>query len=372
MGLIRILLAVSVLIFHSDSVLGLSMLGGGLAVQAFFMISGFYMALVLDGKYKASLRGGGYRLFITNRLYKLYPAYWLICILILLTAVVTYLIKGTFFTLAPWLEYWDSMGFKAILLLAISNFSLLLQEVLWAIGIDLETVGFYLSPSVTLIPAQERASNFLLVGPAWSISLEIMFYLIAPFLVKRKNYILIMLIILSWSLRNLLPHWSLGYDPWVYRFFPSNLCFFLLGIIAYRLYKFCEKRYRATAGQQILLKAIYLANILFILFFANIPAVIIDKDLLFLTFFFLSMPLIFLLSKGWKQDRSIGELSYPIYISHMYIFMISKHLISGLGISEHWHGELCLVFTLLLSLLMHKVLLKRIEQYRQRRVKLAQ
>lgn len=59
MGLIRILLAISVIASHSDALFGFNFVGGGLAVQAFFMISGFYMALILSGKYNASANWGG-------------------------------------------------------------------------------------------------------------------------------------------------------------------------------------------------------------------------------------------------------------------------------------------------------------------------
>lgn len=59
MGLIRILLAISVIIAHSESIFGLDMVGGVIAVQSFFMISGFYMALVLTEKYTSTSNGGG-------------------------------------------------------------------------------------------------------------------------------------------------------------------------------------------------------------------------------------------------------------------------------------------------------------------------
>lgn len=59
MGLIRILLAISVIIAHTESILGFNMVGGTLAVQAFFIISGFYMALILSEKYDVSTQSRG-------------------------------------------------------------------------------------------------------------------------------------------------------------------------------------------------------------------------------------------------------------------------------------------------------------------------
>ena len=51
MGLIRTLLAISVVLAHSSPIFGIKLVGGQVAVQAFYMISGFYMTLVLNEKY---------------------------------------------------------------------------------------------------------------------------------------------------------------------------------------------------------------------------------------------------------------------------------------------------------------------------------
>ena len=72
MGVIRILLAISVVIAHSTPLFGLSFVGGRYAVQCFYMVSGFYMALVLNEKY---LGPGSYRVFISARLLRLFPVY---------------------------------------------------------------------------------------------------------------------------------------------------------------------------------------------------------------------------------------------------------------------------------------------------------
>ena len=50
MGIIRFLLAISVVIAHTSSVYGFKLVGGQIAVQAFYMISGFYMTLILNEK----------------------------------------------------------------------------------------------------------------------------------------------------------------------------------------------------------------------------------------------------------------------------------------------------------------------------------
>jgi peptidoglycan/LPS O-acetylase OafA/YrhL len=55
MGILRFILALSVVIFHAGACWGVKMVQGQVAVQAFYLISGFYMALILNGKYPGKL-----------------------------------------------------------------------------------------------------------------------------------------------------------------------------------------------------------------------------------------------------------------------------------------------------------------------------
>ena len=73
MGILRVILAIAVVISHSESFLGLKFTGGLVSVQIFFIISGFYMTMILDNKYVGK---GSYRLFLSNRFLRLYPIYW--------------------------------------------------------------------------------------------------------------------------------------------------------------------------------------------------------------------------------------------------------------------------------------------------------
>jgi peptidoglycan/LPS O-acetylase OafA/YrhL len=82
MGLIRVLLALAVVDFHAvrfasaPHFLNLPWVNGGVAVQSFFVISGFYMALILSGKYA----GRGVFVFYRARFLRLYPAYWIVAV----------------------------------------------------------------------------------------------------------------------------------------------------------------------------------------------------------------------------------------------------------------------------------------------------
>ena len=84
MGILRLFLALSVLSGHCESSSGAPcpVLGshiwvhGYVAVCGFFIISGFYMAMVLDRKYRANIGA-----FYLNRAARLAPVYWIVLLL---------------------------------------------------------------------------------------------------------------------------------------------------------------------------------------------------------------------------------------------------------------------------------------------------
>src|SRR5260370_42618312 len=81
MGFVRILLGISIVFSHAGKPFGYDMIPTKTAIQAFFIISGFYMALILNEKYAS--QKNSYKLFITNRFLRIFPLYWfmLLCII---------------------------------------------------------------------------------------------------------------------------------------------------------------------------------------------------------------------------------------------------------------------------------------------------
>jgi peptidoglycan/LPS O-acetylase OafA/YrhL len=76
MGLIRFYLAISVAVWHiSDTSL---MINGYLAVICFYIISGYYMSMVLNGSYRGP--GSTIRFYVARYL-RLYPTYLVIAAL---------------------------------------------------------------------------------------------------------------------------------------------------------------------------------------------------------------------------------------------------------------------------------------------------
>ena len=105
MGTLRLLLAMSVVYGHVGlmSVLGVPSIPGDTAVQAFYAISGFYMALVLNETYTA--KDSTYRLFLTNRFLRLFPAYAVVAVATLGLALVVHSRSGEL----PFVLYWQTM-----------------------------------------------------------------------------------------------------------------------------------------------------------------------------------------------------------------------------------------------------------------------
>jgi peptidoglycan/LPS O-acetylase OafA/YrhL len=358
MGLIRFLLAISVVIEHSRQIFGFELVGGQIAVQAFYIISGFYMTLILSEKYVG--KNNSYRLFISNRLLKLYPIYWTVLLLTIFASLGVYLLSSgeNMGKLQAYYEYAQFMDLSTLFFLILANIIVIFQDTIMFLGLDTESGNLFFTPDFR--QTTPALYSFLIVHQAWTIGIEITFYLIAPFLVRRKIAFIGALIVLSALLRVVLYTNGLQHDPWTYRFFPTELFFFLLGTIAYRIYKKIEGK----GVKETYLKIIYFSILILTFSYSWIP--IPYKMYIYFLLFFLSVPFIFILSKHWKKDRYMGELSYPIYISHILVLMGVKSIFPS---EKDGMGLVVIILSILFSVLLHEAIAKKIERIRQKRVK---
>lgn len=358
MGILRILLALSVLVAHSGSIFGFSFVNAEIAVQAFYIISGFYMTLILNEKYIGV--NNSYKLFITNRFLRLYPIYWTVLLLTILysIAVLIYTKENYFGSLNVYSVNFENMNFGSFIFLVFTNLFLFLQDVVMFLGLNTTTGNLFFTSNFR--ETTPHLFSFLLIPQAWTIGVEIAFYLIAPFLVKRKIKIIIPLILLSLILRTVLYfHFDLKNDPWTYRFFPTELVFFLLGIVSYHIYK----KLQIIEIKNDLMRLIWIGILVFTLVYSFLP--IPFKSYLYLITFFISLPFVFILTKTWKIDSYIGELSYPIYISHILVLTVIQALkipiIGGVGLT-------LTLSTIVFSVILNELVAKKIEKIRQKRI----
>lgn len=367
MGIIRLLLAIGVVLFHSTPILHIRMLGGW-AVPAFYVISGFYMALVLNEKYARGKRG--YNEFIFQRLMRLLPAYWVCLIASIIVGATGW---GTTLPAVAgqspfsfWAQHAGHLPLMQLIYLAFSQTFLLGQDWLYYMRLAPDHT-LHWTANVAAWPNQPL--QFLFVAPAWSLGIELSFYLIAPFLVRRTPGAICLFICASFILRLAMwqllrhtgnPQMSLSADPWASRFFPSEIATFFLGALGYHFYARARARHwnirsLGWAGWLLALVSIFALPI------AKQHGV---SSMLIVPIMAICVPFVFTLTKNWKMDRWLGELSYPVYIAHSVVgAVIAKKLdlIHG-GDVQGW---MLLLWTLPIAILIRVCVEQPIDHWRQ-------
>lgn len=348
MGTVRLLLALSVILHHTTPHSGLSLIGGSLAVEGFFVISGFYMALILNEKYIGA--NGSYKLFLSNRLLRLYPVYWTVLLLVTLYCTITYITANELNFISYFVQYYNQMDLLSFGFLVFTNLTMFFQDAVLFLGLNAESGNLFFTKNV--YSTSPHLFEFLAVGQAWSIGIELSFYLLAPFLMRRSWKLILPLIALSFSLHVIAARNGLNFDPWTYRFFPFELGYFLLGKIAYDLYRIVKKAEVKKAWCYAALGAV----VVYLFVYSQLPP-FSGKSSVFIAILFLSIPLIFHLTKKWKRDAFVGELSYPIYIVHM-------ALIGAISTNP----LIIVPASLLAAFLLNEFVAKPVEKFRQGRL----
>jgi len=208
-----------------------------------------------------------------------------------------------------------------------------------------------------------KVHSFLYVPQAWSISIELMFYLIAP-LIVRKLKILFIVLVLSFSIALILMLAEFPNDPWNYRFFPSQLMYFAFGSIGYIIFTKIK-----SSGIRIFenLKWIFFLITLFVTLMYSFILLYIDAfvlSIITIIIYMIAIPLIFDLSKNWKKDRFVGELSYSIYMIHILIIYCIK--LTGItNLFIFGLSEMAVFSTVIVSIIVYKLFLEKLEKYRR-------
>ncbi|MCC6925970.1 acyltransferase [Novosphingobium sp.] len=315
MGLLRVLLALAVLFEHTgglgDERGGYWMIGGPLAVQAFFVISGFYMGLVLNERYD---RPALNRAFYLNRAIRIYSIYFLFLALYLAVFALAQWQTGH----SPLDPYFSSLvTWPEKLGLALLNLTVIGQDLpLWLRIEDGQlawtTQAFGTGPLDVF--------HFMAIPVAWSLSLELCFYLIAPFIARRSWQQIAALFAASVMLR--LSAAGLGFtaDPFSYRFFPFELALFLAGVLAYKAWAANHQRWDG-AGARALALAVPAATLAYPLLLGDWPetAFFTPPRILYLLLIACALPAVHQWSRNSVLDRQIGELSYPLYLNQLLV-----------------------------------------------------
>lgn len=358
MGIFRTILAIAVVVYHSYKIFGLRLCGGQVAVESFYIISGFYMALILNEKYVGE---GYYKRFLWSRFYRIFPTYWIVLLLALLLSLIGFWLFNTPYYLARYLQYGTCLSPYTVAYFLIENVLVIGQDWFYFLRID-ELCQLEFTKQV--LSYKHTAFQYLFLPQSWSISIECLFYIIAPFLVRLqlRNQILIILlgILLKWYFSQF--HY-LCFDPWTYRFFPFELPFFLAGSVAYQFYK----RNWLLNSSKYMGYTLLMISILGILFIEEIPIMDSIKYSIFFVIISLSMPYIFSAFKNSKIDRAIGELSFTLYISHHLVVSILRAYFFKHTQWMSYYGYATLLTSIILACILQFVIVSRIEAFRQKR-----
>lgn len=295
MGLLRLFLALSVIAGHAQTtVFGVNGIGAWYAVNFFFIISGFYMAMVLNGQYKTV---SNYQ-FYKSRVLRLFPAYYVglaLCFVV----------------------YYSSISYFFGTLTPLSKILYVFQNA-FIVGQDISHV--FCVENINGVCANSGALT--INPPAWSLAVELGFYLVAPFILRNKaktfGFVLVGAVYL-FSLSFIdFPFSGAGLiapsemHAFSYYFYPSSFAFFGGGALAYHLSKSdAEPNYY------------YAVAALLILSFAQTT-----MPFWHLLFFAMAIPVLFKYTANNKIDRLIGELSYPVYIVHFPLLIWLRDVLS--------------------------------------------
>lgn len=348
MGLIRLLLALAVLLSHIPMTT-LHFIGGGTAVQAFFVVSGFYMSLVLTGKYRDM------RTFWTNRLLRLAPGY----VAMMLIAGIALAGWGLTATATPqiFVTAFSHPGSAAIM--AFENAAVIGQHWLYWFKFAADG-GLYFDPSGGLPTATANVGWQALVVPqSWSLSIELIFYALVPWLARLRSRTLMVLAVASIALRLLGHALPVDFGLWQGRLFSTALFLFLFGMLAHRALPHVQAWPIAfrLAGFALLVAVIVFLPL------APLPA----GPMRWIVYVALTLgtPVAFSLTHENKLDRWIGELSYPIYLSQLFTVALV------LTMEWPWPAWTTILLTVALSTAITTLVERPVQRWRQRRAQRA-
>lgn len=337
LGTLRFFLAISVVLIHQKIEL---LVDGRTSVQMFFLISGFLITRILciNQNYSKKI------VFYKNRLLRIFPIYFMV---VFVTIFANFLMFNNVYprsfgnTIAQ-------LSTISVIYSVIGNFSLVSQDA----ALFVEYTGNTLKIVSYLKPDSSSLFHLWLVPTAWSLSLELYFYLLAPLVCKSLKK-LIVIFILSLALRMGLIVIGIGLnDPWTYRFFPTELGLFVLGGITYHVAQmnFTSKVFLRQQS----------SLILFCILIFSLSYRVLEIHPIVVTIILIILLCLFLMRESDDSIREkaishyLGELSFPIYLCHPIINTIIHELFSG-NVQKYTVATLSVVISLCFAIVLNVI-----------------
>jgi peptidoglycan/LPS O-acetylase OafA/YrhL len=370
MGVLRVILALSVVLSHLGGFFGYTIAGGYASVQMFYIISGFYMATILTEKYDPR---DDIAVFYSNRALRIYAAYFATLIISLVAYYVMFS-SGV----GGWLQYVidnaGQVGWLGKLWLVFSNLFIVGQETTLFMKIDPAAGGLVYSADVP--GGDVPVWRMMPVPQAWTLSLELMFYALAPFLARFRTSALVALTAASFALR--IGVYAAGYqnDPWLSRFFPHELGLFVMGMLARRFYDAHIEKI-AYRTQIILVVGFFAVTAIMRTLIELVDPNGIKVSEVIWPYYLAAIvvvPCLFHLTRNNAWDAKIGNYSYPVYLVHWIVMVFYDAFAARFdwplaGSSLDWARVLiCVVATFALAWVIIRVIEIPLDRYRQRRL----
>jgi peptidoglycan/LPS O-acetylase OafA/YrhL len=316
------------------------------------------MALILNGKYGDTPRGNW--IFYTNRAVKIYVPYFAILAATVAVCLISKLISGNALLLNLWFSEAGNMTLSTWAFALFTNVFIVGQEwgylLIYRAGslfFDLQAFG---KPPI--------AAQFTIIAPAWTLSIELMFYMLAPFILRRHVLLIAALALASHYIR--FEAYHLGYysEATNYRFFPFELSLFLYGAICFRLGRLLP---RINAGWSTASTAVTVLTIAFL------PRYFLEHQFQLYAITGALLPALFDFGRRNNWDRSLGDLSYPLYLVHWPVSAIAAVIVGSLQPNSIGtvavYPILMVIIAVAVSVLINRYLVLPIDAWRQERIR---
>jgi peptidoglycan/LPS O-acetylase OafA/YrhL len=286
---------------------------GHLAVNIFIIISGFAIFFLLDNKRE------DYKTFITRRFFRIYP-------LFIVSFILAILLNNMRLTNLDLLPY-------------VSAEKILSQKVAYSGYTEnlLQHTILHLTMLHGVVPDNllAKASNAFL-GPAWAVSIEWQFYLVAPLIFwtirrypKSPPVLFITTILIIYTAKKYYP--PVTHDA----FLPFHGEYFFLGILSYYIFK-----NRVSSVPLYNHNVLFMALLTTILIFAHLlDSYRISIPLIFWLLFFTIIlhsqedgndSIVTKITRPVFRNRAclyLGKISYSIFLIHTLIIIITQRFI---------------------------------------------
>ena len=371
MGFFRYFLAIVVIFSHIPFPQANTKIfygNGGLAVLAFYVISGFYMSLIVDKYQLGAMRFTQIKNFYLSRSLRIYPVYYICALLTVLLYI--FHIRYSFTTL-PWTALQMLPHLEDKIIYVFTNVFIFGLDTMRLYVYDPLTKMFMYFPNSAGDTTHIIGPVFSIEGQAWSLSMELCFYLLVPFILTKNRYLILVICLLSWLLRLCLMLTGFDHPPtqagnMTIAFFPTGLGVFLLGAVAHR---FITPRLQSFSNKNIALMATGCLSL--ILIYSLVLYDLIDyfyfKFYLFILITALCTPVLFAQFNKSKIDQYIGELSYPVYMTHLFCIGIVMKITHG-QYTNYLIPAVIIVSSCVSAILIHCVV-KPIDAYRHNKFK---